>query len=175
MKRLTYLLLMVAVLSSAALSQRDFKTHTRSMLRETIFNTGEIGRALDANSSTTTGLPDGTSSWEWPPNSKQIINGIIYWGHQNSFGGGILFQAKINNAYVARACGGVTDGSGNATTVAGVYVSPVSVTRTENYPVLADGSLNPSYNPNEAEEIIVAKSHEALDHANESCLELSRL
>ncbi|HCA79214.1 MAG TPA: T9SS C-terminal target domain-containing protein, partial [Bacteroidetes bacterium] len=28
---------------------------------------------------------------------------------------------------------------------------------TENYPVLADGSLNTAYNPNEAEEIIVAK------------------
>ena len=57
---------------------------------------------------------------------------------------------------VYKACGGITDGSGNATTIAGIYVIPGSVTRTEKYPVLADGSLNSNYNPNEAEEIIVA-------------------
>jgi hypothetical protein len=157
MKQLTVLLLMVAVLSSVALSQRDFRTHTRSMVRQTIYNTGETGRALEASNSTTIGLPEGTSSWEWPPNSRQTLNQIIYWGHQNSFGGGILFQAKINGTYVAKACGGITDGSGNGTTIAGIYVIPGSITRTENYPVLADGSLNTSYNPNEAEEIIVAK------------------
>ena len=92
MKQLTVLLLMVCVLSSVAVSQRDFKTHTRSMLRQTIYNTGEIGRALEASNSTTIGLPEGTSSWEWPPNSKQTLNQIIYWGHQNSFGGGLLFH-----------------------------------------------------------------------------------
>ncbi len=157
MKQLTVLLLMVGVLSSVALSQRDFKTHTRSMLRQTIYNTGETGRALEASNSTTIGLPEGTSSMEWPPNSRQTLNQIIYWGHQNSFGGGLLFQAKINGTYVAKACGGITDGSGNATTIAGIYVLPGSITRTENYPVLADGSLNTAYNPNEAEEIIVSK------------------
>jgi hypothetical protein len=157
MKQLTYLLLIVIVFSSAALAQRDFKTHTRSMLRETIYNTGEIGRALEASNSTTIGLPEGTSSWEWPPYSKQTLNQIIYWGHQNSFGGGILFQAKINGQYVAKACGGITDGSGNGTTIAGIYVIPGSIARTENFPVLADGSLNTAYNPNEAEEIIVTK------------------
>jgi hypothetical protein len=157
MKYLSYLLLAVTVLSSEALAQRDFKTHTRSMLRQTIYNTGETGRALEASNSTTIGLPEGTSSMEWPPNSRQTLNQIIYWGHQNSFGGGILFQAKINGVYVAKACGGITDGSGNATTIAGIYVIPGSITRTENYAVLADGSLNTAYNPNEAEEIIVAK------------------
>jgi hypothetical protein len=157
MKQLTVLLLIVVLFSSEALSQRDFKVHTRSMLRQTIYNTGEIGRALEASNSTTIGLPEGTSSWEWPPNSRQTLNQIIYWGHQNSFGSGILFQAKINGTYVAKACGGITDGSGNGTTIAGIYVIPGSITRTENYPVLADGSLNSAYNPNEAEEIIVTK------------------
>jgi hypothetical protein len=157
MKQLTYLLLMVIGLSSVAVSQRDFKTHTRSMLRQTIYNTGETGRALEASNSTTIGLPEGTSALEWPPNSKQTLNQIVYWGHQNGFGGGILFQAKINGTYVAKACGGITDGSGNATTIAGIYVIPGSIVRTENYPVLADGSLNANYNPNEAEEIIVTK------------------
>lgn len=157
MKHTTVFLLMLVLCSSAALSQRDFKTHTRSMLRQTIYNTGETGRALEASNSTTIGIPEGTSSMEWPPNSRQTLNQIIYWGHQNSFGGGILFQAKINGNYVAKACGGITDGSGNATTIAGIYVTPGSITRTENFPVLADGTLNPSYNPNEAEEIIVSK------------------
>jgi hypothetical protein len=157
MKQTTVLLLMLVLFSSAALSQRDFKTHTRSMLRQTIYNTGETGRALEASNSTTIGLPDGTSSLEWPPNSKQTLNQIVYWGHQNGFGGGILFQAKINGTYVAKACGGITDGSGNATTIAGIYVIPGSITRTENFPVLADGSLNTGYNPNEAEEIITTK------------------
>lgn len=157
MKRLSFALLLVALLSSIAFSQRDFKTHTRSMVRQTIYNTGEIGRATEASNSTTVGLPEGTSSMEWPPNSRQTLNQIIYWGHQNSFGGGILFRAKINGTYVAKACGGITDGSGNATTIAGIYCTPGSITRTENYPLLPDGSLNTTYNPNEAEEIIVSK------------------
>ncbi|HCA79213.1 MAG TPA: T9SS C-terminal target domain-containing protein, partial [Bacteroidetes bacterium] len=101
---------MVALVSSAALSQRDFKTHTRSMVRQTIYNTGEIGRATEGSNSTTIGLPEGTSSLEWPPNSRQTLNQIVYWGHQNSFGAGILFRANVNGTYVAKACGGITDG-----------------------------------------------------------------
>jgi len=149
-------MLLLALCSSGLMAQRDFRTHVRSMLHQTVFNTGEIGRALDANASTTTGLPSGTSSWEWPPNSYQVLNSIIYWGHQNSFGCGILFGATINGSPVYKACGGITDGSGNATTIAGVYCTPGSITRTENYPVLADGTLNPAYDPNQAEETIVA-------------------
>jgi hypothetical protein len=156
MKRISYLLLAVALCSTVALSQRDFRTHTRSMLHQTVYNTGEIGRALEASNSTTVGLPEGTSSWEWPPYSKQTLNQIVYWGHQNSFGSGILFGATIRGASVYKACGGITDGSGNATTIAGIYSIPGSVTRTENYPVLADGSLNPAYNPDDAEETIVS-------------------
>ena len=157
MKETKLLLLMLALVPCVALSQRDFKTHTRSMVHQTIYNTGEIGRALEASNSTTVGLPEGTSSLEWPPNSKQTLNQIVYWGHHNSFGSGILFRANINGTYVAKACGGITDGSGNATTIAGVYVIPGTITRSENYPVLADGSLNTAYNPDEAEEIIIAK------------------
>lgn len=157
MKRLSFFLLLAVLLSSSAYPQRDFRVHERSMVRQTIYNTGEIGRATEASNSTTVGLPEGTSSWEWPPNSRQTLNQIIYWGHQNSFGSGILFGANVRGQYVAKCLGGVTDGSGNATTIAGIYSMPGSITRTENYPVLADGSLNPSYNPNEAEEIIVTK------------------
>jgi hypothetical protein len=141
--------------SSAALSQREYRTHTRSMLHQTIYNTGEIGRTLEASNSTTVGLPTGTSSWEWPPNSYQIMNQIIYWGHQNSFGSGILFRATIRGASVPKACGGITDGNGNATLISSVYCTAGDINRIENYPVLADGSLNSHYDPNEAEEKII--------------------
>jgi hypothetical protein len=49
-------------------------------------------------------------------------------------------------------CGGVS-----ALPVVGVYSFPISINRTQNYPLLVNGGLNPSYNPNEAEEVIVAK------------------
>ncbi|MBI5471119.1 MAG: hypothetical protein HY961_02105 [Ignavibacteriae bacterium] len=68
-----------------------------------------------------------------------------------------MLRALVRGVYEARACGGITDGSGNAIAVAGVYVIPGSITRTENFPVLSDGSLNPGYNPDEAEETIVAQ------------------
>jgi hypothetical protein len=157
MKQLSYLLLLLVVISSTVLAQRDFRTHTRSMIRQTVYNTGELGRALEGSNSTTIGIPEGTSSLEWPPNSRQTLDGILYWGQHNGQGSGLVLRAKVNGVYVANACGGITDGSGNATAIAGVYVIPGAITRTENYPVLADGSLNTAYNPNEAEEIIVAK------------------
>lgn len=155
MKRIILVTLLGALCVINLYAQRDYRTHVRSMLRQTIYNTGEIGRALEASKSTQVGIPSGTSSWEWPPNSYQILDGIVYWGHQNSFGAGILFSADVNGQNVRRACGAVTDGSGNSTQVSGVYVIPGSITRIENYPTLPDGSLNPSYNPNEAEEIII--------------------
>jgi len=157
MKPLRYLLLMLLCLSSAAWSQRDFRTHTRNLLRQTIYNTGELGRALEGSNSTTIGIAEGTSSLEWPPNSRQTLDGILYFGQHNGQGSGLVLRALVSGAYEARACGGITDGSGNQTAIAGVYVIPGPVTRTENYPVLADGSLNPNYNPDEAEEVIVAK------------------
>ena len=157
MKHITSLLLMLALTSSAALSQRDFRTHIRSMVHQTVYNTGELGRALEGSNSTTVGLPEGTSSLEWPPNSRQTLDGINYWGQQNGQGSGLVLRALVRGGYETRACGGITDGSGNAVAVAGVYVTPGPVTRTENYPLRADGSLNPDYDPNEAEEIIVAQ------------------
>jgi hypothetical protein len=157
MKHLLHLCLLVVFVSSVALSQRDFRTHMRSMLRQTIYNTGELGRALEGSNSSTVGIAEGTSSLEWPPNSRQTLDGIYYWGQQNGQGSGLVLRALVRGTYEFRACGGITDGSGNATTIAGVYVIPGEITRTENYPVLADGSLNTAFNPDEAEEIIVAK------------------
>ena len=54
-------------------------------------------------------------------------------------------------------CGAVSNTDGEPVPVVGVYASPIEVTRTENYPVLADGSLNPAFEPDEAEEVIVSR------------------
>ncbi|MGB2867400.1 MAG: T9SS C-terminal target domain-containing protein [Bacteroidota bacterium] len=157
MKRIHVLLLGLTVLSSTAFPQRDYRTHTRSLLRQTIYNTGELGRALEGSNSSTVGITEGTSSLEWPPNSRQTLDGVRYWGQQNGQGSGLVLRALVNGAYQERACGGITDGSGNAISVEGVYVVPGSINRIENYPVLANGDLNTAFDPNEAEEIIVTQ------------------
>ena len=57
MKHIRFLVLMLIVVSSAAVAQRLYETHTRSMLRQTIYNTGELGRALEgSNSNNSDGL-----------------------------------------------------------------------------------------------------------------------
>lgn len=159
MKRTLFLLSVLILVSSVALSQmpRGFETHTRSLLRQTIYNTGELGRALEGSNSSTVGIPEGTSALEWPPNSRMTLDGILYFGQHNGQGSGLVLRAKVGAAYEFRACGGITDGSGNATAVAGVFVLPLSLNRRENFPVLSDGSLNSMYDPDEAEEIIVTE------------------
>ena len=142
---------------TAPAQQRTFETHVRSMLRQTIYNTGELGRALEGSNSTEVGIAEGNSALEWPPNSRLTLDGVVYYGQHNGLGSGLVLRANVRGTYEFRACGGITDGSGNQTAIAGVYVIPGEITRTENYPVRSDGSLNASYNPDEAEEIIVAK------------------
>ena len=156
MKSLSSLVIALSVCITVLPSQvRTPMKHSRGVLHQTVYNTGELGRAFDRGDA---GMVDGFSSMEYPPNSSMIIDRKKYAGQHNSFGGGLYlsgFKAGVNKTI---ACGAVTTtGNGQAVGVAGVYVDPVSITRTENYPVLANGELNPAYNPNEAEEIIVAK------------------
>ncbi len=146
--------LLLALSFSMAYPQlRDFRIHTRGMLHETEYNTGEIGRAFDDG---TSGILEGYPSMEWPPNSAMIINRTPYAGQQNSFGGGIYIGGTRGTVRQYVYCGAVTDNDGNSVLVENVYSYPISLQRIENYPVLTDGSLNPAYNPDEAEEIIVA-------------------
>jgi hypothetical protein len=157
MTRSGIILVAALLLWNEAYAQRDVRTHTRSMLRQTIYNTGELGRPLEGSNSTQVGIDEGTSALEWPPAGRQKLDGVDYFGHQNSQGGGLVLRALVNGFYETRACGGVSDLNGDQVAVAGVYVLPGPVTRTENYPLLANGDLNLSYDPNEAEEIIVAR------------------
>jgi hypothetical protein len=121
------------------------------MLHQTIFNTGELGRTYDQG---TAGITAGIPSFEWPSNSATIIDGKAYSGQHNSFGGGVQLAANRRDT-IARLyayCGAIS-----GLPVAGVYSFPLALSRTENYPVLANGNLNPSYDADEAEEIIVSK------------------
>jgi hypothetical protein len=151
------LIIILTVLSTLTTypQSRDYRVHSRSMLHQTIFNTGEVGRAYDAGS---TGIPGGyPPSMEWPPNGHGFLDRKEYEGQHNSMGGGVYLGVTRNGVRSYDYCGAVSDANGHTSPVEGVYSTPVSILRTENFPVLSNGSLNPAYNPDEAEEIIVSK------------------
>ncbi|RMD93538.1 MAG: T9SS C-terminal target domain-containing protein [Calditrichaeota bacterium] len=137
---------------------REYRIHDRGMLHETVYNTGTIGRpwsiADDMNFAT-------TPQFEWPPYSKTIINGIEYSGQHNIIGGGVYITANEkgkpgNENRLFAFCGGIGDGNGPVLPL-GVWSFPISIEEIENFPFLPDGTPNPDYNPDEAEEIIIAK------------------
>jgi len=158
MQKIKLIISLIVLTASVIYSQsRDFRVHSRSMLHQTVYNTGEVGRAYDAGSA---GIPGGyPPSMEWPPNGHEIIDRKEYEGQHNSMGGGVYIGAFKNGqgTHLYDFCGAVSTSDGNTTPVEGVYSTPISIQRTENFPVLANGNLNPSYNPDEAEEIIVSK------------------
>ena len=135
---------------------REFKIHDRGMLHETVFNTGEIGRAwMTGEAGNVTNVP----LMEWPSRSKSYVEGIEYSGQHNILGAGVYIAANIkgnpgkdNRIYAL--CGGV--GASSPEVTFGQWSFPVSMEEIENFPVLEDGTLNSAYDPNEAEEIIKA-------------------
>ena len=134
---------------------REYMIHDRGMIHQTVYNTGTIGRPWITSARTT--LP----MMEWPPRSRAVINGIEYDGHHNIYGAGIYISANEQGSSgsenrIFSFCGGI----GTRTTTElpyGRWSFPISMEKIENFPVLSNGSLNPDYNPNEAEEIIIAK------------------
>jgi hypothetical protein len=155
MEKIKLIIILLVLSASVAFSQlRDYRVHSRGMLHQTVFNTGEVGRAYDAGG---TGIAGGyPPSMEWPPNGHEFIDRKEYEGQHNSMGGGVYIGGSKNGLRLYDFCGAVSDNNGNTTPVEGVFSTPLSLERTENYPVLANGNLNPSYNPDEAEEIIVS-------------------
>jgi hypothetical protein len=133
------------------------------MLHQTVYNTGELGTAwTTGTSNNTTDVP----IFEWPSNSTVTLSKYktAYSGQHNSVGGGIWIAANLDslpghaNRLFAH-CGAV--GASTPEEVLGHWSFPYSnngetVTRTENYPLLSNGKVNPAYNPSEAEEIIKA-------------------
>jgi len=148
---------MLVLYSMAFPQSQRFEVHKRGMLHQSVFNTGDLGRPLD--NGTGKGL-EGQPSFEWPAGFRAIIDNIPYVGFYNAFGGGIYIAADTGIGPRTRKyiqCGAATDNSGHSMTVENVYSYPVDLQRIENYPVLSNGELNPDYNPDEAEEIIISK------------------
>ena len=158
MKKIKLIILLIIFSAAAVFSQlRDFRVHSRSMLHQTVYNTGEVGRAYDAGS---TGIAGGyPPSMEWPPYGHGFIDRKEYEGQHNSMGGGI-YIGVTRPGFTNRLfsfCGAVSTDKGATTPVEGVYSTPISIERQENFPLLSNGAINPSYNPDEAEEIIISK------------------
>ena len=106
----------------ASAQNRTPQTHTRSMIHQTVYNTGELGRAFDGGQ---TGMTVGFSSMEWPPNSRIIINKREYEGQHNSMGGGFYLAGTLDGTRQTVACGAVASaGNGQTVPVAGVYSFP---------------------------------------------------
>ncbi len=150
------LILLISILTTMSFAQkRAYEVHSRSMLHETIYNTGEIGRAMDGGQN---GIPNGIPpSMEWPPNSHMTIDRVEYPGQHNSLGGGVWMAVTKGTRRLFSFCGALSSSSAQSRQIEDVYSKPISITRTENYPLLSDGSINPGYDPDEAEEIIVSK------------------
>lgn len=147
------LLLQAPASDEAAAQQRDWEVHSRGLLHQSIFNTGELGRPYSAGGTVVEGRP----SLEWPPNSRIILDRQNYPGYHNSFGSGLWLSATRDGERVYSFGGAVSNTDGEPVPVVGVHVSPRRVERTTNYPVREDGSLNSAWDPNEAEEIIVSE------------------
>ena len=137
----------------ATAQQRDWQVHSRGLLHQSVFNTGELGRPYSAGGTVVEGRP----SLEWPPNSRMILDRRNYPGQHNSFGSGLWLAATGPDGREYAYAGAVSNTDGEPVPVVGVYSTPREVRRTENYPVLDDGSLNPAFDPDEAEEIIVSR------------------
>lgn len=154
--KLKTVLLLFATFSIISGQIREYKIHDRGMLHETVFNTGEIGRAwTTGEAGNVTNVP----LMEWPPYSKAYVEGIEYSGQHNILGAGMYIAANVkgnpgkeNRKYAL--CGGV--GASSPEVSFGRWSFPLAMEEIENFPLLADGTLNPDYNPNEAEEIITA-------------------
>lgn len=154
MKILKIISVFIFLSGITAAQLRDYEIHRRGMLQETVFSTGEIGRAYhQGQAGNATNVP----IMEWPGNSRTSVDGKNYDGQHNTLGGGMYLSTNATDTSIRlySYCGAV--GAGAPELVAGKWSFPLAISRKENYPVLASGELNPNYNPDEAEEIIISK------------------
>ena len=159
--RCIYLGIVLLCLPLSAYGQlREFEIHRRGMMNETVYNTGEIGRPYyQGHGGNETVLP----VMEWPAPSRTVAfspnagRDVEYDGMHNSLGGGIFMAANAADTTERMYAFSGGAGSSSPEEVIGVHSFPHEMTRYENYPVLDNGELNSAYDPDEAEEIIVAK------------------
>jgi len=158
MRRITFLSLFTSVLLAYPLMSQilEYRIHDRGMLHETVYNDGTIGRPWETGEAgNRTSLP----VFEWPSRSATKVEGIEYSGQHNILGAGVYIAANLDGQLgkdkrIYALCGGV--GASTPETVFGNWSYPQYMEEIENFPVLPDGSLNPDYDPDEAEEIITA-------------------
>ena len=144
------------IISQSLLAQREYIIHNRGMIHESVFNNGILSQPLKNNGIEWSAQP----MFEWPSRSNTIVEGVEYDGQHNSLGGGIHIAVNYSGSLEYQNkkfafCGMI--GSGGPETSVGVWTFPISFYEIQNYPLLDDGSLNPDFNPNEAEQIIYAK------------------
>jgi len=147
------ILLLAFLLNSAAAQVRDWEVHRRGLLHQSVYNTGELGRAYNAGGTVQASSP----SMEWPPNSRMVLDRVNYPGQHNSFGSGIWIAGTRPQGRIYAFCGATSNSDGEPVPVVGVYSIPIEVRKMENFPVFSDGTLNPGFNPDEAEEIIISR------------------
>ena len=144
------------IISQSLLAQREYIVHDRGILHESVFNNGILSQPLKNNGIEWSAQP----MFEWPGRSNTIVEGVEYDGQHNSLGGGIHIAVNYPgslgyNDKKFAFCGMI--GDGRPETSVGVWTFPISFYEVRNYPLLDDGSLNPDFDPNEAEQIIYAK------------------
>ena len=154
---LSLMAIMIGLINTLFAQAFEYKIHDRGMLHETVFNDGTIGRPWQTGEA---GNTTSTPIMEWPPHSSTVVNGIKYSGQHNILGAGMYMAANLDGQpgkedRIYALCGGV--GASTPEQVVGVWSFPLSMEEIHNYPVLDTGELNPDYDPNEAEEIIIAK------------------
>ncbi|TFG95876.1 MAG: T9SS C-terminal target domain-containing protein, partial [Calditrichales bacterium] len=147
------ILLLVVFLGEVYPQMRDWRVHRRGLLHQTVYNTGELGRAYNAGGTVQPGSP----SMEWPAYSSMVLDRVNYPGQHNSFGSGIwIAGTPLGKDRLYAFCGATSNSNGDPIPVVGVYSIPLNLQKIENFPVLASGELNPAFNPDEAEEIIIS-------------------
>ncbi len=160
MKSIQLFLVLLLFTYSSALSQQPLKheIHSRGMIRQSVYNDGGLGRPLDNGKG---GSFQNEPSFEWPSNGGYpfYIGQLSYKGFYNSMGAGLWIAgdtAQFSGSGVTPrvySASNVTDASGTNQPSDAIRGD---VVRTENYPILANGQINPAYNPDEAEEKIVS-------------------
>jgi len=156
LKKLFFIFLIIGPYIYLYSQVREYRIHNRGILHETVFNTGEIGRAWQTGEA---GNETSVPLMEWPSYSRTILDGIEYSGQHNIIGAGVYIGAnkeglpgKSNRLFAL--CGAV--GASDPEVAIGRWSFPLYMEEIENFPLNSDGSLNENYNPNEAEEIISA-------------------
>ena len=171
MKTILSNVILVLVAFSLAFPQGlKYKIHQRGMLRQTVYNTGEIGKGFQRTSAVDLSIfpsfewPKATNDWtgaEYPIVLGTGQSTLYYDGFFNSLGGGVWIAADTSyngvNSRMIEECGAVTTDKGKSLSTIDLFSFPKTIRKDENYPINPDGSINSGYLPGQPEESITAQ------------------